>query len=234
MSSSKSKRKGDNEPRIKVTKNGPYIVSGNVPLIKMKIEVDEDGCPYRWQETGRFPQRNMYLLCRCGLSKNKPYCDNAHKDSGFDGTETASFEGYLENIRTFEGPELILKDKKELCVEAGFCERAGNIWNLTVNSDNPDYMMTAIQEAADCPSGRLVMYDKQGRAIEPDFEPSIAVTEDEEGGPGPLWVRGGISIMSADDKEYEMRNRVTLCNCGKSENKPLCDGSHFEADSNEA
>jgi CDGSH-type Zn-finger protein len=26
---------------------------------------------------------------------------------------------------------------------------------------------------------------------------------------------------------YESRNRITLCRCGKSENKPYCDGSHW-------
>ena len=224
----------DNELRIKVTKDGPYIVSGNVPLLKMRIRVDEDGCPYLWQETGRYPKRKTYLLCRCGQSNSMPYCDNSHIDKGFDGTETAGFEDYLDNVRTFTGPELTLKDKKRLCVEAGFCERAGNIWNLTVNSDNPDFKRIAMQEAADCPSGRLVLYDKHGRVIEPSFEPSIAVTEDEEGSKGPLWVRGGIPIMSSDGKEYEVRNRVTLCNCGMSENKPLCDGSHFEVDRTKA
>jgi CDGSH-type Zn-finger protein len=25
-------------------------------------------------------------LCRCGLSKNKPYCDNSHKTAGFSAT----------------------------------------------------------------------------------------------------------------------------------------------------
>ena len=44
---------------------------------------------------------------------------------------------------------------------------------------------------------------------------------------GPLWVRGGIPIESADGTLYEIRNRVTLCRCDKSDNKPLCDGSHW-------
>jgi CDGSH-type Zn-finger protein len=233
MSSNRQKRedeadKNRRQPSIKVTKNGPYVVTGNVPLLKMRIEVDEYGDPCRWRETDRFPQREVYLLCRCGLSKNKPYCDNRHIDSGFDGTETASFEDFLKGTKTYEGPELTLTDKKELCVGAGFCGRAGNIWNLTVNSDNPDYKQTAIEEAADCPSGRLVLWDKQCSLIEPDFEPSIVITEDEEGYPGPIWVRGGISISSANGREYEVRNRVTLCNCGRSEKKPLCDGTHLD------
>jgi CDGSH-type Zn-finger protein len=41
-------------------------------------------------------------------------------------------------------------------------------------------------------------------------------------------VRGGIPIESANGKTYAVRNRVTLCRCGQSANKPLCDGSHSD------
>jgi CDGSH-type Zn-finger protein len=40
-------------------------------------------------------------------------------------------------------------------------------------------------------------------------------------------VRGEIPIQSADGKIYRIRNRVTLCRCGKSLNKPFCDSSHY-------
>jgi CDGSH-type Zn-finger protein len=64
--------------------------------------------------------------------------------------------------------------------------------------------------------------------MEPDFEPSMWVVKDTQAGKmGPLWVRGGIPIESADNQTYEVRNRVTLCRCGKSLNKPFCDGSHL-------
>jgi CDGSH-type Zn-finger protein len=39
-------------------------------------------------------------------------------------------------------------------------------------------------------------------------------------------VRGGIEVTSADGDAYEVRNRVTLCRCGASANKPFCDASH--------
>ena len=44
---------------------------------------------------------------------------------------------------------------------------------------------------------------------------------------GPIWVKGGIDLESADGTKYERRNRMTLCRCGKSNNKPFCDGSHI-------
>ena len=234
MSSERGKT-GDNTvisnkgvPRVRVTSGGPYIVTGNVPLSKMVIDVDEEGYPYRWREVETYPQREGYALCRCGKSENKPYCDNAHTKEGFDGTETVGYAKFLDKVKVYDGPELTLKDNKPLCVGSAFCTRAGNIWNLTVHSDDPEYKEIAIQEAADCPSGRLVLWDKQGNVIEPDFEPSIVITEDEDGVPGPIWVRGGIPIESADKKSYEKRNRVTLCRCGGSENNPLCDGSHLD------
>jgi CDGSH-type Zn-finger protein len=43
---------------------------------------------------------------------------------------------------------------------------------------------------------------------------------------GPIWLRGGIAVVSADGFEYEVRNRMTLCRCGASKNKPFCDGAH--------
>jgi uncharacterized Fe-S cluster protein YjdI len=128
------------------------------------------------------------------------------------------------------GPALTLADNKQLCVHARFCMRAGGIWNLVKRSDNQEARDIAIEEACNCPSGRLVIKDNEsGKAIEPEFEKSIVIIEypprDEH---GPLWVRGGIPIESSDGKPYEIRNRVTLCRCGRSQNKPFCDGSHIE------
>jgi CDGSH-type Zn-finger protein len=214
--------------RIKVTKDGPYLVTGSVPLLRMIIETDRYGDSCTWREVERYPHRERYALCRCGKSKNKPYCDGTHKLQQFNGTETASNEPYLENVKEYIGPELKLTDRRELCVGAAFCVREAGIKNLVVYSDRPRFKEIAIEEAANCPSGRLVVWDKQGNPIEPDYEHSIVVTEHKNGLSGPLWIRGGVEIEYADGIIYEKRNRVTLCRCGKSLNKPFCDGSHLD------
>jgi CDGSH-type Zn-finger protein len=214
--------------KIKVTKDGPYFVTGGIPLSRMIIEIDSYGDPCSWREVERYPHRESYTLCRCGKSLNKPYCDGSHKLQGFNGTETVCNEPYLENVKEYLGPELKLTDKKELCVGAAFCVRDAGTWNLTVHSDRPGFKEIAIEEAGNCPSGRLVVWDKQGNMIEPDYDPSIVITEYQDGSPGPLWIRGNVDIESAAGIIYEKRNRVTLCNCGKSMNKPLCDSSHFD------
>jgi len=66
-----------------------------------------------------------------------------------------------------------------------------------------------------------------GEAVEPHFEPSIGLVQDTASGiSGPIWAPGGIPIVGADGDAYEVRNRVTLCWCGVSSNKPFCDGTH--------
>jgi len=96
-------------------------------------------------------------------------------------------------------------------------------------SMDPKARQMAIEIAGQCPTGRLVVCEKRtGKPIEPNFEKSITVLEDPgRHCSGPLWVKGGIPIQSADGTEYEVRNRVTLCRCGKSSNKPFCDGTHI-------
>jgi len=225
------KRTKDRKPsqpgRIKVSPHGPYLVSGGIPLVTLTPGTDAEGYPCGWRMGKQYLPQENYALCRCGRSKNKPFCDGTHAQIRFDGTETASREPYLDRAEQIVGPDLDLTDARPLCVGASFCDRAGGIWDLTRRSDDPQARQTAIEEASDCPSGRLVVWDKHGQAIEPEFEPSIGVVEDSaQGTHGPLWVRGGIPIESADGTVNEVRNRVTLCRCGKSTNMPFCDGSH--------
>jgi len=214
--------------KVVVSRDGPYLVSGVVPLTEQTIEADESGCSSEWHETKKYPQQDGYALCRCGKSKNKPFCDGTHAKIKFDGAETASREPYLKQANKIDGPSLKLTDAQDLCSFARFCDRGGGVWNHVRVSNDPETKKMAVEEACNCPSGRLVAWNNETREpIEPELRPSIGLIEDPQMGVmGPIWVRGGISIESAEGKTYEKRNRVTLCRCGKSDNKPFCDGSH--------
>ena len=85
-----------------------------------------------------------------------------------------------------------------------------------------------LRQVHHCPAGRLVAFDKAtGTTIEENLPVSIGLIEDPvEDCSGPIWLRGGISLTSADGYQYEVRNRITICRCGASRNKPFCDGSH--------
>jgi CDGSH-type Zn-finger protein len=57
------------EPAIVVSKDGPYLVTGGVKLKDVAMGEGVSG--------------RHYTLCRCGASRNKPFCDGAHLDTGF-------------------------------------------------------------------------------------------------------------------------------------------------------
>jgi CDGSH-type Zn-finger protein len=214
---------------IKVGKNGPYIVTGKIPMIEYEINSDSKGVPINWISGKEYVVAEKSTLCRCGQSKIKPFCDGTHTDINFNGTETADLEQCFSQAKEINGPELILKDVEKLCASARFCHRSGDIWEQIPRSNDQETKKIAIRNSYDCPSGRLLLHDKKtGKSLEPDLEPSIALVSDPFiGENGPIWVRGGIPIQSAYGRIYEVRNRVTLCRCGKSLNKPFCDSSHY-------
>ena len=217
-----------NEPKIVVAKNGPYLVSGNVPLAVQTITANKEGFSWDWVQGQTFEVESPYALCRCGHSRNKPFCDGSHAKANFDGRETASRAPFAREAKTFDGPALTLTDNESLCAFARFCDPAGKIWSLIDQTDDPAVRQLVIREANHCPAGRLVVHEKEtGEEIEEPLPPSIGVVEDPAlRCSGPLWVRGGIAIESDDGAPYEKRNRVTLCRCGASDNKPFCNGSH--------
>ncbi len=59
------------ETKVEVLENGPLLVYGTLKV------TDKDGNTETKNKTTAF--------CRCGESKNKPYCDGAHVKAGFMG-----------------------------------------------------------------------------------------------------------------------------------------------------
>ncbi len=214
--------------QVQITRDGPYVVSGDLSLSKQSIGTNSDGESVGWEQRGQLSHEAKFALCRCGHSASKPFCDGTHAKVGFDGRETASRQSYRAQATVTKGPAMSLTDAENLCAFARFCDAHGQIWNLVNETDRPQARELFIREAGNCPSGRLVAWDNEsGEPIEPDLEPSIVLVEDPaQGCSGPIWLRGGVQLLGSDGFHYERRNRVTLCRCGASQNKPFCDGAH--------
>lgn len=212
------------DAQITVTKNGPYEVRGDVKLSDIAIKTNASGESIGWKDDKKLKNQKVVYLCRCGHSKNMPFCDESHLKEHFDGTCTAKNEPYDKAAALYKGAEgVYLQDEENLCCIVRFCDPDGSCWNLVKSKETVDI---ACDQAANCCSGRLtVIID--GNVVEPQYEQEIeALVDTERDVLGPLWVKGGIPVKT-EDTNYEVRNRVTLCRCGRSYNKPFCDGMHL-------
>ena len=73
-----TKAQPKNVAKIKVSKDGPYLIYGGIPIQKQVIIADSDGTATEWQPSTKYKLQEKYALCRCGQSKNKPFCDSSH------------------------------------------------------------------------------------------------------------------------------------------------------------
>ncbi|HTN44694.1 MAG TPA: CDGSH iron-sulfur domain-containing protein [Nitrospiria bacterium] len=215
---------GAKETRIRVTEDGPYKVSG-ADLLAMRPVKNHAGRPVGWRRGRSIDHDEPYALCRCGRSSNKPFCDGAHAATSFDGTETAERETAGMRRRNFNGRGLVMTDVKKFCVHAGFCvSEKTEAWDLVRKTTDPAARDKLIGMIRNCPSGRLEYAEPPVDApVEEPLPREIGIVQN-----GPLYVRGRIVVEGADGRAYEVRNRMTLCRCGASKNKPFCDGSHAE------
>jgi CDGSH-type Zn-finger protein/nitrite reductase/ring-hydroxylating ferredoxin subunit len=211
------------QPRIKVTKDGPYEVTGDIALTPKRMVLSENGEPLTWSTGPPIPHATPFWLCRCGHSDHKPFCDGSHEKVGFDGTETATEKSFAEMEKVYDGVGMRVHRVGSICQHASFCANAITDWYQML-PDTADITVKGrvIDMVEHCPSGALVL-ELDGEIIEPDYVTAISPVED-----GPYWVTGGVPIERSDEVTLEVRNRVTLCRCGESKNKPLCDGTHKE------
>ncbi len=132
---------------VHVANNGPLYLRGDLQI----DGASEDMAGVKWRAA----------LCRCGLSKNKPFCDNSHEAGGF--------------------------------VDRG-----------AVGERGPGF---------DAPGGLLEIRRAKN---------------------GPLLLSGKVTLHNGAGQVAWRGEKLALCRCGQSSNKPFCDGTHkgagFEAD----
>lgn len=208
-----------------MTHQGPYEVTGHTVVRRKRAVRTAAGEPVAWQSDEPLSTEGTYYLCRCGGSGNKPFCDGTHETRDWDGTCTAPSTSYDEAARSYVGDGVVMRDARTLCAHAGFCAtKATNAWKLTKQATDTAARAQLVAMIEHCPSGALTHHLRtDGPDIEPDLAPAIGVVDD-----GPLLVTGGVPVSRDDGVPLETRNRMALCRCGASKNKPLCDGSHSE------
>ena len=205
-------------PEITIRANGPYVATG-LPIQRRRAVTSEQGEAVAWDTTATLDTPENVMLCRCGGSKNKPFCDSSHATNGFVADDVAGAAGaYAERSKVLGGGEVTIRDDRSICEHAGFCtNQVTNVWKMA-KVDDDAVRAEALAMIERCPSGALTY---EG---EPMLSMAIAAIDD-----GPLAVTGSVPITMPDGSALESRNRMTLCRCGQSSNKPLCDGSHKEA-----
>ena len=72
-----------------------------------------------------------------------------------------------------------------------------------------------------CPTGALRY---EGTAVSPEQQGDPTTIEVRPN--GPLYVRGRMRVTRAGDRVISEEDRIALCRCGASNNKPFCDNSH--------
>ena len=209
--------------KITVNSNGSLKVEGDFEI------VDKNGGVYNLQG------REIISICRCGLSKNKPFCDGTHSIIGFSSQNMNLNENDTNKLtiknkrRDYVGKEITIHDNRKICSHAKECvNNLPSVFKLGskpwIDSDGSK-MQDIINTVRKCPSGAL-SYSIDGieyRDPKEQRDPILTVLKN-----GPYYITGGIDLIGENIEfgEGASKEHYTLCRCGTSENKPFCDGTH--------
>ncbi|AXI47901.1 hypothetical protein C1J03_18955 [Sulfitobacter sp. SK012] len=201
--------------KITPKEDGPLIVQG-IPNLRTNVGAIE-------------PDKPAYGLCRCGQSKNKPFCDGSHVAAGFkSGNGDAEIRNtpisYSGNV---EGQQVTVSYTPVLCGHIAECQRlqlsvfdpSKKPWIKPENGS-----LEGIKSVvAACPSGalRIAVGDEVEHHVDSD-DVSVSISKN-----GPYVVKNvelaaEFNGLGASEKEF------ILCRCGQSKNKPFCDGTHHD------
>jgi CDGSH-type Zn-finger protein/uncharacterized Fe-S cluster protein YjdI len=129
-------------------------------------------------------------------------------------------------IRQYESDSIDVSYDIPRCIHAEECiKRLSTVFDASArpwirpHQEPADRIAETIEH---CPSGALhyVRKDEGGAEAVPETN-AIFLNDD-----GPLYLRGNLTILDANEAPLLQDTRASLCRCGASQNKPLCDNSH--------
>ncbi len=176
-------------------------------------------------------------LCRCGASKNKPFCDGTHSIIGFstdnkagESTSSNSVETKIikDKRKDYLGRRITVHDNRRICSHAAEC--INNLPSVFKLNSRPwiDPDASEVNKIVDtiekCPSGAL-SYSIDGIEYrdQNDRNPMVTLSKN-----GPYVVTGGVELIGNNIQfgDGASKEHYTLCRCGASNIKPFCDGMH--------
>lgn len=226
------------KPRIIPLSNGPYyLINDPNPKVVYNLQ-DFKGEP--------LSTTVGIALCRCGESKNKPFCDGTHIVVGFssankiweenENDDDTKKTAIKDKRQDYLGKKIIIHDNRKICSHAAECvKNLPSVFRLGskpwINSDGSN-LNDIIDTIRKCPSGAL-SYSIDGveyRDPEEQRNPTITVSKN-----GPYHITGGVELIGENIQfgEGASIEHYTLCRCGASENKPFCDGEHRKINFND-
>ncbi len=120
----------------------------------------------------------------------------------------------------------------EICIHAGECVRGlPSVFNTTkkpwvnVAGASADEIIEVINR---CPSGALKyeLIEFETKVEEEKMEKTKVTVMPN----GPIMIEGNLTVNRLSGENIKDGEKLFLCRCGHSANKPFCDGSHKKAE----
>ena len=170
-------------------------------------------------------------LCRCGGSKNKPFCDGTHGTNGF--TDKKIADDSRNRRVSYAGVRITIHDNRGICAHAGYCtDRLKSVFRMgqepwiDPNGASTEEIIATVEQ---CPSGALSYSIEAVEYRDHARDPMVTITND-----GPYAIAGGIELIGVTFGDGASKEHYTLCRCGASKNKPFCDGTHWQVEFRDA
>lgn len=198
------------KPSIKAFVDGPLVVNGL------------EKCA---NKNGPVETKAKMVLCRCGQSANKPFCDGTHSKIGF--TSAKESPRNKDQHDHYRGKNITIHDNRSICAHAGYCtDQLAEVFRIRLEpwvDPDADSLAAIIATIKQCPSGALSYSVEGSEADSGGQQASVFIAPN-----GPYVVSGNIDFDDAGWAEGANKASFTLCRCGASKNKPFCDGSHWD------